>query len=181
MKRCPEFTRQPQVRGVPKGQSDVHDGGHPPRRHDAGYADTSPEQSSGYAHDNWKFNCSDPVQYPAGTSADIGEHPCFDPRKDIVVPQFKHDPAYGLPEGCLSPDRPRTNLAFFAGRIRAPPNPPPVAPLLPRPAMCASFVHRIARRGSLMRTVLFAQRAERRAARTGDGFQNRSNDSLLTP
>jgi hypothetical protein len=132
-------------------------------RHDAGYADASPEQSSGYAHDNWKFNCSDAVRYPAGTSADIGEHPCFDPRKDIVVPQFKHDPAYGLPQGCLSPDRPRTNLAFFAGRISAPPNPPPAAPLFPRPPMCARCMHHSPRTDSFTRTVPFAHRAERRS------------------
>lgn len=95
----------------------------------AGYADAAPVQSSGYAHDNWKFNCTDPQAYPAGTSKDIGDHPCFDPQKDIVVPQFKSEPAYGLPEGCLSPERPRKNLAFFAGRIREHPHRPLTPPV----------------------------------------------------
>eukprot|EP00959_Pyramimonas_sp_CCMP1952_P067603 1411032-Pyramimonas_sp.AAC.1 len=52
------------------------------------YGYTGRNQGSGYAHDNWAYNCSGP-EFPRGSDAEIGEHPCFDPAKDIVVPQFK--------------------------------------------------------------------------------------------
>lgn len=61
-----------------------------------GRMDQAPTSSSRYMADNWESNWASPIRgidgrvwtFPGGSRAMIGRHPCYDPRKDIVIPVF---------------------------------------------------------------------------------------------
>ncbi|KAK3272306.1 hypothetical protein CYMTET_19393 [Cymbomonas tetramitiformis] len=55
---------------------------------------------------------------PQGAAGIIGTHPCFDPKKDIVIPQFK--PKL-VPQNCF--ERKRQSFMYFCGRLGDPVDP----------------------------------------------------------
>ena len=72
-----------------------------------------------YDPDRW----DPPYDPPSGLplSSLRGNHACYDPTKDIILPSFK-DPARFAPDpaGLDSPQRPRQRLFFFSGDLGSP-------------------------------------------------------------
>ena len=72
-----------------------------------------------YDPDRW----DPPYDPPSGLTLSSlrGNHACYDPTKDIILPSFK-DPARFAPDpaGLDSPQRPRQRLFFFSGDLGSP-------------------------------------------------------------
>jgi len=103
-----------------------------------GRMDARPHSSSRYMADNWESDWRSPIRgidgrvwtFGSGSRSMIGIHPCYNPRKDILIPVFANPDrilsSYWLAEPPAgsggSPalallDAPRPTLAYFSGNL----------------------------------------------------------------
>ncbi|KAL4427651.1 hypothetical protein ABPG75_001740 [Micractinium tetrahymenae] len=89
-----------------------------------GRTDVPHTSESGYAPDNYSINATHPVWQPEGHFAKLQQdkYPCYDPSKDLVIPMMHSPTKYKQSPFLGGPERNRTMLAFFKGRIQ-PDNP----------------------------------------------------------
>lgn len=91
-----------------------------------GRMDEHPTSSSRYMADIWSSNWSPDTrapsgkrwQFPKGSRSMIGDHPCYVPSKDIVIPVFS-PPGYWSDTPWLSTTTapPRKTFAYFSGNL----------------------------------------------------------------
>ena len=93
-----------------------------------GRTDAHPDSSSRYMADNWRVDWRTDIRapsgkrwsFPGGSLAMIGDHPCFDPRKDLVIPVFRPPSHYADSPWLRSAGTPtveRSTLAYFSGNL----------------------------------------------------------------
>ena len=103
-----------------------------------GRMDARPTSSSRYPQDNWMMAWSTPYRAPwgerwdfdlgkrgdrfRGSRALIGEHACYDPRKDLVLPVFATPDKFGASpwlkgRPAAAVDAARPTLAYFSGNL----------------------------------------------------------------
>ena len=72
-----------------------------------------------YDPDRWDVARDPTSRLPLALAA--GDHPCYDPRKDVVMPSFRDLDTFLPPRaGEPPPDAPRPSLFFFAGDLGSP-------------------------------------------------------------
>ncbi|EFN55367.1 hypothetical protein CHLNCDRAFT_52572 [Chlorella variabilis] len=83
-----------------------------------GRMDLGHTSSTGYIDDVYSRPARHPIYMPEGTEGKLGDFPCYDPAKDLVVPPMTSPLKYELSPLVGAFTRNRTTLAFFKGRTQ---------------------------------------------------------------
>ncbi|PSC76758.1 exostosin-like glycosyltransferase [Micractinium conductrix] len=83
-----------------------------------GRTDAHHVSGTGYSPDNYTFPASHPLYMPEGIEGKLGDFPCYDPAKDLVIPAFTSANKYPQSPLLGAPARQRNILGFFKGRTQ---------------------------------------------------------------
>ncbi|KAL4438037.1 hypothetical protein ABPG77_004258 [Micractinium sp. CCAP 211/92] len=74
--------------------------------------------NTGYSPDNYTYEVQHPVYMPEGSKGKLGDFPCYDPSKDLIIPPMASPMKYPRSPLLGAPSRNRTILGFFKGRTQ---------------------------------------------------------------